>query len=560
MLARRYWPAAAAAIVTTTIETAAVVRGHEGAAFAVVSLLLLIAAAALLTRDREQRGNAILLELGAVAAAFSDLDMAIGRWGVQLGFTARFWVLVPLPWFFLRYPDRQIRIRWHRWLLGWLAAFTLVAWTVDSLLWDPIRIGIPEPNHWVTIGNWEGFRDHLQLWSVWALTLGLLAGAAALVQRWRAAHGLDRVAVRTVAAAGIALALVVAVTQWLELVLTRYVTVNLPDLSVVREAALGLATMAVLVEALRRRSSSIAVVDELFSIGSAPERVPAVLRRAFADPALTVHLDDVPHAENGRVSLPLIGRSGRQLGSVDTDVAALHDPAWSRTVLSAAGVVVENIQLHHSVLDSLAEVRSSRARLVEAGLDERRRVERDLHDGAQQHLLAVASSLGRLELVDGDIARKQAVDDAKTQLGTALSELRRLARGIYPPVLTQAGLGAALRTLPDTTHLPVRLDLATAAEQRYRPAIESTAWFVACEAVANAVKHAEARRIDVSLHARDDTLAICVRDDGHGGARITDGGGLAGLHDRLQALGGDLDVRSEPDTGTIITATIPVSR
>jgi signal transduction histidine kinase len=244
---------------------------------------------------------------------------------------------------------------------------------------------------------------------------------------------------------------------------------------------------------------------------------------------------------------------------VDTDVAALRDPAWSRTVLAAAGVVIENSRLHDSVVESLAEVRTSRARLVEAGLDERRRVERDLHDGAQQHLLAVASSLGRLELVADDSARKLALDDAKTQLATALAELRRLARGIYPPVLNQAGLAAALRTLADTTPVLVRVDIAAGAERRYRPAVESTAWFVACEAVANAVKHAQARLVTVGLDARSDFLQVCVRDDGCGGACPTVGGGLAGLTDRVRALGGDLEIRSEPGVGTAVMATIPVS-
>jgi signal transduction histidine kinase len=559
VFAGRYLTAVAAATVTTTIEAAVVVRGDQGGVYGLIAFLLLIVAAALLARDEEQRGNALLLELGAIAAAASELDEALGRAGLQLGFTVHYWAVVLLGWFFLRYPDQVIRDRWHRWLLGWLAVWGVLGWAIDSVLWDPTRVGSAEPNDWVTIGNWNGLRDQVQLWSVWATTLGLLATVVAMVQRWAAAKGLDRVAVRSVAAVGILLALVVAVTEWLYWIYSRYVVADLPNLGRVREAALGIAVATVLFEALRRRSASVAVVDALFGAGDDTSRVLAVLRRAFADPALTVNLEDATAPADGRVALPLLGRDGEQIGVVDTDATAMRDPAWSRTVLAAAGVVIENARLHDSVLESLAEVRTSRARLVEAGLDERRRVERDLHDGAQQHLLAVASSLGRLELVDDDAARTRALEDAKSQLATALAELRNLARGIYPPVLNQAGLGAALRTLSDTTLVPVRVEIDASAERRYRSAVESTAWFVACEAVANAVKHADATCVSVTLGSDSDFVRLRVSDDGCGGATAADGGGLAGLLDRVRALGGDLDVRSETGVGTVVTAAIPVS-
>jgi signal transduction histidine kinase len=549
----------AAAIVTTAVEAGAVARGYQGDALGVLAYLLLILAAVLLTRDPEQHGNALLLEVGAVAAALGDAEKPLGDWGEQLAFTTQYWAIVPITWFFFRYPDRAIRTQWHRWLLGWISLFAVGAWAVNSFLWDPVRGGEPEPNAWVTIGDWEPFRDQMQLWTVWALSLGVLAGAGALGQRWRAARGLDRTAVRPIAAVGAVLAVVVAVTTWTEWVLVRYVAVQLPDLGSVRKTVLGLATLAVLIEALRRRSASLAVVDRLLGAGPDRTRMLDVLRRAFADPALSVVEGARPQPAADRIVLPLTGRGGEQVGWVDTDPSAQRDPAWTRTVLSAAGIVVENVRLHQSVAQSLADVRSSRARLVEAGLDERRRVERDLHDGAQQQLLAVASSLGRIELVDDELARKQAIDDAKGQLETALAELRRLARGIYPPVLTQAGLGAALRTLPDTTTVPVEVALAPAARRRFRPAVESTAWFVACEAVTNAARHSGATRISVAVDADDDALEISVRDDGRGGARIASGGGLAGLADRVHALGGELTVRSEPGSGTAVTAIVPVS-
>lgn len=564
MLVQRYWHAVVIAAAAVGVYTVVLARGNPPALVGLLASLTLLIAAVLLGRDPEQRGNALLLELSVLLTLPSELDSLVGDIGLQVAFLSRWWPLVVFALFFLRYPDTALRARWQRWLLVALVAFAVGGWALNALLWDPARAGSAEPNDWLTLGDWEPLRIQIQLVTAWGLTLSLLVGAGILIRRWRAATGLDRVAVRWVALVGAVLAIDTAGTIWLEWVAAHYWDLGEHDYGTIRLGALGVATAALLVEAVRRRAASVGIVSALLQLSDDRSALLGVLRRAFADPALTMRgAPDGPTGAplpRGRVELPIASSDGTVLGFVETDASALRDPGWTRTVLTASGVALENAQLHRRLVDSLAEVRLSRTRIVEASLAERRRVERDLHDGAQQHLLAAASSLGRLELVadKGEVARGAALADAKAQLGTALVELRRLARGIYPPVLTQAGLAAALRTLPDTTSVPIHLDLDGIRAQRFDPAVESTAWFVACECVTNAVRHAAPDRITIAVQTTPHTLELTITDDGAGGAAVCPRG-LAGLTDRLHALGGDIDVRSTPGAGTLIRACIPAA-
>jgi signal transduction histidine kinase len=204
------------------------------------------------------------------------------------------------------------------------------------------------------------------------------------------------------------------------------------------------------------------------------------------------------------------------------------------------------------------ELMRSRARIV-AGADEvRRRIERNLHDGAQQRLLFVALKL-RAALADmpggmDDLAAE--LEGIVDELNKALDELRELARGIHPAVLTEGGLPAALRALARRCAVPVRLDLRV--EGRLPETVEVAAYFVASEALANAVKHADASKITVEVDARDAVLLIRIRDDGVGGADYEGGSGLVGLKDRVEALGGRIVLESAPGRGTSVAAELPV--
>ena len=230
-----------------------------------------------------------------------------------------------------------------------------------------------------------------------------------------------------------------------------------------------------------------------------------------------------------------------------------------RHLASQASLVMRNAQLTAELRATIEELLASRRRLVEAQDAERRRIERNLHDGAQQQLIALAIQLGLLaELADDPDLVRQAIPDLKAQLSTALDDLRALARGIYPPLLAEQGLVMALRAQAARSPVPVVLE----ADQvgRYPQDTESTVYFCALEALQNVAKHARATQATIRLSGSGDTLEFSVSDDGSGfPAGTSHGSGLQGMSDRLAAHGGTLTVRSRPGQGTTITGQLPTS-
>jgi PAS domain S-box-containing protein len=204
-----------------------------------------------------------------------------------------------------------------------------------------------------------------------------------------------------------------------------------------------------------------------------------------------------------------------------------------------------------------AELRASRARMVQAADEARRRLERDLHDGAQQRLVGLALDLrlarSRMDSAPDEAARL--LEEATDELAAATKELRELARGIHPAVLTEGGLEPALRTLVTRAALPTVLTVAAAA--RHAPPIEVTAYFTVAEALTNVARYADATEVEVELSYDDGSLIVEVRDDGRGGADAAGGTGLRGLADRVAALDGRLDIHSPPGVGTVVRAEIP---
>jgi signal transduction histidine kinase len=296
-----------------------------------------------------------------------------------------------------------------------------------------------------------------------------------------------------------------------------------------------------------------------------PEAIGAVLAEATADPSLElffwlpsegVHADargrlvrELPAAPAGRTP---VRRGELRLGTV------VHDPAlgerWSPldAVIIRAGLAIEIARLRVEVRRRLAEVEQSRARIVKATYEERRRLERDLHDGAQQRLVSIALDLRHLQ--HGlDPAVRAEVDAVVTALAEAIAELRELARGVRPAAL-DGGLAPALRELAARTAIPTELDVT---DERFGEQIEAAAYFVASEALTNAVKHAHPSAIAMRAGAVNGRLVISIDDDGCGGAVAVPGSGLSGLADRVAALGGRIEVRSDGGTGTSIVAELP---
>jgi signal transduction histidine kinase len=218
---------------------------------------------------------------------------------------------------------------------------------------------------------------------------------------------------------------------------------------------------------------------------------------------------------------------------------------------------LENQRLHAELRAQTQELRGSRARLVAAGDAERRRLERDLHDGAQSRFVAVALHLRRAQREappDGDLARM--LDTAIGELSAGIEELRELARGIHPAVLTERGLEPALESLAGRVPLPV--DLRATLEDRLPPAVETAAYFAVSEALANVVKHADAGLVAVDVRVQRDRLLIDVTDDGRGGASANAGSGLDGLADRVGALDGRVEIDSPAGAGTRVHVEVPL--
>ena len=248
-------------------------------------------------------------------------------------------------------------------------------------------------------------------------------------------------------------------------------------------------------------------------------------------------------------------RDGRQFATLVYDSSLDDDPELVEAVAAAAAIALENSQLHAESEVRLAELQASRERIVAAGDAERRRLERNLHDGAQQRLVALAM---QLRMIQADIRRDPAaaealVTSASGELAQSLEELRELARGIHPAVLDY-GLAPALEALAARAPVPTAVTCDTAKLPR---PVELAAYFVACEALANVAKYAEATAASVRVSRTARGIAVEIADDGNGGAQPSTGSGLHGLQDRVEALSGHLLVTSPAGAGTVVTAELP---
>jgi signal transduction histidine kinase len=253
-----------------------------------------------------------------------------------------------------------------------------------------------------------------------------------------------------------------------------------------------------------------------------------------------------------------VQRDGREIAALVYDASLDDDPELVEAVSAAAAIALENEQLHDESRARMAELRASRERLVAAGDDERRRLERNLHDGAQQRLVALAMQLRFLQsrIREDPETAEEIATTASTQLAESLSELRELARGIHPAVLDH-GLEPALESLGALSPVPVVVRYEVADEPP--AAVALAAYFVVSEALTNVAKYAAARGATVRVRKLRGRLLVEVADDGIGGASADGGSGLRGLADRVEALDGRLEVSSPAGAGTIVTAELPVA-
>jgi signal transduction histidine kinase len=246
------------------------------------------------------------------------------------------------------------------------------------------------------------------------------------------------------------------------------------------------------------------------------------------------------------------------VGALIHDPALCGEPELLREATAAAALAIENARLEVELRAKLEALRASRARLVEAGDAERRRLGRDLHDGAQQRLVAlmIELQLARERFESDPAGARELVDSAFANAQEAVGELRDLAAGIHPAVLSQRGLAAALESLASRSKVPVELE--SELDERLPSAVETAAYFVVSEALTNVAKYAEATFARVEVRRENGAAVVDIRDDGVGGAAIGNGSGLNGLIDRVGVLDGTLEVDSPRGAGTLVRARFPL--
>jgi signal transduction histidine kinase len=334
----------------------------------------------------------------------------------------------------------------------------------------------------------------------------------------------------------------------------------------------GLGPFVFLAGLLHARLARSAVGDLIVDLrpNPSPKGLRDALARALRDPSLTLvywlpdfaaysGLDGrsvvLPSAESG-VATTLIDRDGVPVAALLHDPSLADEPELLAAVTAAAEIALENARLHVELRGRLQELRGSRARIVDVANKERQRLERNLHDGAQQRLVALSLELS---LLGGDLSSdkgaQERLDRAQRQIAVSLAELREIARGIHPAVLSAHGLAVALEQLAALA--PVRVRLAVETGGRLPEALEVAAYYLVCESLANVGKYAQAASATVEVSRASSRVIIEVTDDGIGGADEERGGGLRGIADRVEALDGRLQVWSPVGGGTRIRAEIP---
>jgi len=319
--------------------------------------------------------------------------------------------------------------------------------------------------------------------------------------------------------------------------------------------------------------SSVGDLVVKLSGGLAPERLQPALAQALHDPSLEVAYwlptqDWFADLEGRRIELPtgaseravsVMGDPASPVAALIYDASLVDEGQLVDTAAAAVHLALQNARLQVQLRAQLEDVRQSRARLVEAADTERQRVERDLHDGAQQQLVTLMLSLQATKaeaMGRTDFETATLIDANMGELRQALDELRELARGIHPAILTQAGLVPAIRSLTERCPIPVEVT-GELGDARLSPPLEAALYFVVSEAITNAVKYSKGRRMCVSLGRRSGLAIVEVSDDGVGGADLSVGSGLRGLTDRVAAVGGRLVVKSASSGGTTIHAEVP---
>jgi signal transduction histidine kinase len=475
-----------------------------------------------------------------------------------------------LVYLLLAFPSGRLPGRIDRWLVGAAIVLTLGLELLAMLYGNKAGLRCPG----CTDNLLQVVRDNHKAegWLNLQRLLGIvvvLTVITVLVRRWLKASAPQRRAVSPVLVAGCATLAALVWTVVFDL-LGDPLNALPAHVWFLTMATVPIAVMFVFLQRRLARGMVAGLVVELGG-SSASAGLREALARALGDPSLELafwfpvekcYVDGAGRAvmlpdDESRRRSTFVERDGQPVAVLIHDPVLEHNAELVRSVCAAASLALENERLQAELRARLVELQASRARLVGATDAERRRIERDLHDGTQQRLVSIAMSLGLLEtkLPAQATAVQPLVRETREALALALEELRELTHGINPPLLTERGLPAALEELCRRAGLPTHLDVAV--DRRLPDELESAAYFMASEALTNAAKHSHGREVRVSASYEGHSLTVEVADDGIGGATPAGGSGLRGLADRVEALGGRFTVSSPPGRGTTLRAEIP---
>ncbi len=498
------------------------------------------------------------------------VSQLLRQWVAPVPLTAGIWLgdlwLLPLAFLLAGFPLGRLESQLDRVLVGALAVVMVPLELLWLMFLDFDDFGEGIPRNVLMVADRPGLADAIDTVQRVILITTLATLAYVLVRRFvRASAPLRRVLAPVLAGAlGLAL---LAADYLLDKLDVRWVTVY-------STALLVLATVPIifLIGVLRARLARSAIGDLLVDLREPAE--PGALRdalaRALRDPTLELAYwvpeygayvgsggepVELPAEDSGRVST-FVERGATRVAALVHDASLRDEPQLIGAVTSAAGIALENERLQADLRARLSDLRASRARIVEAGDAARRKLERDLHDGAQQRLVSLSILLRLVAAkLPKDGPEKELLTTARDELNASLEELRSIAQGIHPAVLSDHGLSVALESL--AARAPVRVALNVALDERLPEPIEVAAYYLVAEGLTNIAKYAEAESATIDVARENGTLVVEVADDGKGGADPANGSGLRGLADRVEALDGRLRVWSPGSGGTRLRAEIP---
>jgi signal transduction histidine kinase len=497
-----------------------------------------------------------LMVLAGFLVYLNALLRSNDAWAFSLGNLLTGWGTAVFIHVIATYPTGRAETRLERAVVVYGYAAATVVCVARATTTDFAPTCALCPTNQLYVGGYPGVFDAMNGVSAALIVLANVGIAAVLVAKWRRAGPAGRRVLVPLCVSALATVITVIAIH--------------PDFDNrgptagggwIVGAAILTFPVALLLGLLRSRLARAAVSDMLVELEQQGD-LEAAAARALGDPSARLvrwnrtEPDSSPDVPGRRRAV--VEREGQRLAVIEFDAALADEPERLSAVLSALALAMDRDRLAHEVRARLDEVASSRLRIVTAADDERRRIERNLHDGAQQRLVGASMLVRRARTraaASADAEQERLLAQAADEVDRSLREIRELARGLLPPLLDEQGLVAALDSLAERSAVPTTV--YGHLDTRLPRTIETAAFFVVSECLANTAKHAAATHAQVTLSTDHDVLVLSVADDGHGGATLDNGSGLRGLRDRVEAIDGTLELCSDVEHGTTVIARLP---